>query len=229
MKVIFLGPPGAGKGTQAKRAVSALGLVQLSTGDMLRAAKASDTELGLEAASYMDSGRLVPDEVVIGLIAERLGESSLGNGFIFDGFPRTIPQAESLDVLMANANDSIACVINIKVPDEEIVRRLSQRRSCPSCGEIYHLEFFPPKNDDFCDQCGHKGLFHRADDTKDAIEKRLEVYHQQTSPLIDYYSGQEKIVDIDGTGSADAVHNSILGFLNKLGQEKIDLDKKKVG
>lgn len=186
MKLILLGPPGAGKGTQAKKLIEKLEVPQISTGDMLRAAVANQTTLGLEAKKFMDSGQLVPDEVVVGLVIERLKQNDCEKGFMLDGFPRTVPQAESLEMSLKQNGVGIDAVVAILVDDDELVERITGRRSCNSCGAIYHLKFNPPPSVDTC-SCGAKGLIQRADDNETTVRQRLEAYHAQTAPLIEFY------------------------------------------
>lgn len=205
MILVFLGPPGSGKGTQAKRFAQENGWPQLSTGDMLRAAIANGTKLGLEAKSFMDRGDLVPDQVVIGLIAERSQGPDCKSGFILDGFPRTIPQARALDQLLASQGQQVDRVILFEIPDEKLVRRLAGRRTCSKCGEMFHMETRKPKVDGKCDRCGG-ALIQRDDDQVQVIQKRLQVYHSQTAPLAAYYREQKKLKPIDATLSMDQVH-----------------------
>ena len=199
MKLILLGAPGAGKGTQAEVICNKLNIPAVSTGNMIREALAKGTEMGLKAKSYIDAGQLVPDEVVIGIIKDRLSKDDCSNGFILDGFPRTIPQAEALDAM----GICIDKVIDIEVPDEKIIKRMSGRRVCPSCGATYHLEYKAPAKEGVCDACNAE-LIQRKDDHPDTVLERLEVYHKQTEPLKDYYSakgilrvveGQEEVAD----------------------------------
>jgi adenylate kinase len=208
MILILLGPPGSGKGTQAKRLVTEKGWPQLSTGDMLRTAIAQGTKLGLEAKSYMDRGALVPDDVVIGLIQERTTQSDSKNGFILDGFPRTIPQAEALDKMLSQKGRKVDGAVLFDIPDSELVRRLSGRRTCLKDGSMYHVESLRPKKDGVCDQCGSP-LVQRDDDQEDVIQKRLEVYHRQTAPLAAYYRGQGKLKTLDATQSPDVVASAL--------------------
>lgn len=204
MILILLGPPGSGKGTQAKKLSADRGWPQLSTGDMLRAAIRNGTELGLKAKSFMDQGALVPDEVVIGLIAERTKEADCSKGFILDGFPRTIPQAQALDQMLASAGKSVGRVVLFEIQDQELVARLSGRRTCPKDGNMYHVATAKPKADGVCDQCG-TALIQRDDDQPAVIQKRLGVYHQQTSPLADFYRAQNKLRAIDAACSPERV------------------------
>ena len=208
-RLMMLGPPGAGKGTQAKRLAERLDIPHVSTGDMLREARRKQTELGEKAAEFMNAGKLVPDEVVIGIVRERLEEDDAHRGFILDGFPRTLPQAKAL----AKMGVELDFVINIEVSDDEVVKRLGGRISCPECGAVYHEEASPPVEDDVCDACGNRGLVKREDDRPEAIRKRLEGYHRQTSPLIEFYSEQGVLENIDGTASPDAVSDDIVARL----------------
>lgn len=212
MNIIMLGPPGAGKGTQAKMLVEEFGIPQISTGDMLRAAVAEGTELGKKAKEYMDKGQLVPDEVVIGIVRERLSKPDCEKGFILDGFPRTVPQAEALDKILQEMGKKIDYVINIVVPDEEILKRLTGRRTCRKCGAMYHVVFNPPKKEGVCDKCGGE-LYQRDDDKEETIRKRLEVYKAQTEPLVDYYKKKGVLVDIDGTKGIQEIYQDILKVL----------------
>jgi adenylate kinase len=207
MDVILIGPPGAGKGTQARWLVEALGAPQISTGDMLRAARKAGTELGRKADEYMNAGKLVPDAVVVGLVAERLKASDCAKGFLLDGFPRTIPQAEALDAELTRSGRRVECVVAIEVPDEAIVRRLSGRRTCGSCNRIWHLEFDPPPSAEKC-SCGG-ALVHRDDDKEATIRNRLRVYHEQTSPLATYYEKKGVLRRVAGDGKPEEVRGRI--------------------
>lgn len=204
-RLMMLGPPGAGKGTQAKRLARRLDIPHVSTGDMLREARRNQTELGKKAAEFMDAGKLVPDEVVIGIVRERLDQQDAEGGFILDGFPRTRPQAEAL----AQMGVELDFVLNIDVSDDEVVRRLGGRISCPECGAVYHEETNPPATDDVCDRCGHQGLVKREDDRPETIRERLSNYHRQTAPLIEFYRHRGVLEDVDGAGPPDQVNDEI--------------------
>jgi len=212
MNLILLGPPGAGKGTQAKRMVETYGIPQISTGDMLREAVKNQTQLGLEAKKFMDSGQLVPDEVVIGLVKERLGRDDCAKGFMLDGFPRTVPQAEELDKVLAGMNKNLDHVISIEVPNEELMGRLTGRRTCKQCGAGFHVIFDPPKQEGVCDKCGGE-LYQRDDDNEATVSNRLKVYESQTKPLIDYYSAKGLLRPIDGVGAIDEIFGRIKALL----------------
>ncbi len=209
MRVIFFGPPGAGKGTQAKRLEAQLSVVQLSTGDMLRAATRAGTVIGAKAAEFMDRGQLVPDDVVIGLIKERILKEDCVDGFLLDGFPRTVMQAEALDEMLIKLGSRIDHVVSIEIADEEIVNRLSKRRSCEKCGTVYHLDHLRPKVADTCDACGTIGLRSREDDIPDAITARLEVFHRQTEPLKSFYDDKGLLRSVNGAQSPEAVYTQI--------------------
>ena len=206
MNLVFLGPPGAGKGTQAVGVCEKYGLPHISTGDILRSEIKQQTKLGLEATKYMDAGQLVPDEVVIGIVASRLTQPDCKNGFLFDGFPRTLPQAEAL----AEKVD-IEIAINIDVPDENIIKRLSGRRVCKACGATYHVD---KHKEATCDTCGGE-LIQRTDDAPETVANRLRVYHEQTSPLIDFYQAKGVLKSVDGTRSIDDVFADICAILDK--------------
>jgi adenylate kinase len=212
MILILLGAPGAGKGTQAKLLQEKLNIPQISTGDMLRAAKQAKTKLGLEAESYMNAGKLVPDEVVIGLIRERLKNPDTQNGFILDGFPRTVAQAEALTGLLSEVGRKLDAVLNLEVAEQELVERLTGRRTCPNCGAGYHLKFSPPRHDEVCDRCG-TALIQREDDREDTIRHRLKVYNDQTAPLVKYYEKAGQLGPIAGTGSTDEVFQRLVKSL----------------
>ncbi|HVS32386.1 MAG TPA: adenylate kinase [Thermoanaerobaculia bacterium] len=213
MKLIFIGPPGSGKGTQAKRLASRLAIPHISTGDMLREAVAGGTELGKEAAKIMAAGNLVPDDVMIGMIRERLAKADARRGFILDGFPRTIEQAEKLDGLMSGNGNEPVRVLQLLVPDEAIVKRIALRRTCSQCGAIYHLENQPPAKDSVCDRCGAE-VVARPDDTEEAVRKRLDAFHRQTAPVADYYDSKKLLKKVDGVGPADSVFERIEKTLN---------------
>jgi adenylate kinase len=209
LNLILLGPPGAGKGTQAERLREDFGLPHISTGDILRAEVADETELGNRAKHFMDAGELVPDEVIVGMITKRLGAGDARDGFMLDGFPRNEEQAEALDDALERLDRSLTAALLIDVPDEEVVRRLTGRRVCvKNPSHIYHVEFDPPKHGDVCDQDGSR-LVQRADDTEETIRRRLEVYHQQTEPLIDHYERAGLLRRFDGERDADEVHAHI--------------------
>ncbi len=212
MRVVFLGAPGVGKGTQAERIASQYRLAKISTGDLLREAVRNQTKLGLEAKSFMDQGQLVPDSVVIGLVREKLGDSSCANGFVLDGFPRTVPQAEELGKVLAAKSAALDLVVNFQVSREDVVRRLSGRRSCPKCQATFHIDFAKPKVDEVCDRCGDS-LVQRNDDRRDAIETRLKVYDEQTSPLVRYYDERRLLSSVDASGSVDVVFEHLAKVL----------------
>jgi len=197
MKIVLLGPPGAGKGTQADVLVKKLLLPHISTGDMFRAAIKSNTPLGREAKSYMDQGALVPDEITIGIIAQRIEQDDCREGFLLDGFPRTVAQAEALDVLLQKKDTAIDAVLNISVPAEQLIARLTGRRICKACGNIYHLLYNPSKSEGICDDCGSE-LYQRSDDQEETVRNRLSVYEAQTAPLIAYYQAQGILHTING-------------------------------
>lgn len=212
--IILLGPPGAGKGTQAKRLVDERAMVQLSTGDMLREAKTSGTEMGRRVAEVMERGELVTDEIVIGLIEEKL-TGAAGGGFIFDGFPRTLKQADALGALLARKGQSLAAVIEMQVDDAALVARITGRFTCGQCGEVYHDTTRPTKVSDTCDVCGSHDLKRRADDNEDALKTRLMEYYKKTSPLIGYYYAKGGLASVDGLAEMDAVAAAIASVLDK--------------
>jgi len=207
VKLIFIGPPGSGKGTQAKRLSSRFGVPHISTGDMLREAVTEGTELGRQAAPIMAEGKLVSDDLMIGIINDRLAKPDAHGGFILDGFPRTLVQAEKLDNLVGNGGEPLR-VLQLLVPDDAIVRRITLRRTCSSCGAIYHLENNPPANDSVCDRCGAE-VIARADDTEEAVRKRLEAFHRQTLPVATFYRTKSLLREVDGVGPLDEVFERI--------------------
>ena len=212
MKIIMLGAPGAGKGTQAKKIAEKYGIPHISTGDIFRANIKNQTELGMKAKSYMDQGALVPDELTLELIMDRFTNDDCNNGYVLDGFPRTIPQAEALTKALADKQDAVDYAINVDVPDEAIVTRMSGRRACLACGGTYHVVFNPTKVEGICDACGGE-LVLRADDKPETVQKRLDVYHEQTQPLIDYYQTQNILKEVDGTLQLDEVFRAIIAIL----------------
>jgi adenylate kinase len=212
VNVIMLGPPGSGKGTQAQVLVEKMGIPQISTGDLLRAAVKEGTDLGKEAKKFMDAGGLVPDEVVVGMVKERIVKDDCQKGFILDGFPRTVPQAGSLDETLSGMGKAIEKVINIEVPDDEVVKRLGGRRTCKGCGVMFHLTFKPSKKEGVCDACGGE-LYQRDDDNEATIRNRLSVYHEQTSPLKDYYGKKELVKDIAGVGDISGITDQVLAAI----------------
>lgn len=213
MRVVFLGPPGVGKGTQADFIAKQFRISKLSTGDLLRDSVQRETPLGLKAKGFMDRGELVPDEVVIGLVAERLSSEECQEGFVLDGFPRTVPQADQLDVHLKSRGEQVDRVVYFALPEEEIVRRISGRRSCPSCKAVYHVRAIPPKKDGICDVCGTE-LIQRNDDKPETIESRLAVFHEQTAPLIDYYKARNLLSELESTGSVDQVQERLVALLS---------------
>ncbi len=214
MNIVLLGPPGSGKGTQAKMIADKYKVKHISTGDILRENVRNDTPLGKEAKKFMDAGKLVPDTLLIDIIKDRLAKPDVKNGWMLDGYPRTIPQAEAMEKIMPSLGQKLNVVLNIDVPDNELVDRLSGRRMC-KCGASYHIQFNPPKVPGKCDVC-HGDLYHRDDDKAEAILKRLETYHNQTQPLIDYYSKKGLIADIKGTGNIQEISAEISKVLDKL-------------
>jgi adenylate kinase len=219
LNLILFGPPGAGKGTQAERLRNDFQLAFISTGDMLRANVKDGTELGKEAQSYMDAGELVPDDLIVRMAADRLQHDDALDGFILDGFPRTLEQANALDKMLGDLGRRITAALLIDVPDEEVERRLSGRRVCVKAGHNYHVEFDPPKHDDVCDQDGSR-LIQRDDDKPEVIRKRLDVYHKQTEPLVEYYDEKGLMRRIDGTRDAAEVHDHIRAVIATLRLEE---------
>ncbi|MDE5908545.1 MAG: adenylate kinase [Lachnospiraceae bacterium] len=212
MKIIMLGVPGAGKGTQAKMIADKYHVPHISTGDIFRANIKNGTELGMEAKKYMDQGLLVPDELTVKILLDRVAKNDCENGYVLDGFPRTIPQAEVLDKALAEINDKIDFAINVDVPDENIIRRMGGRRACLSCGATYHVEHIPPKKEGICDACG-KELVLRDDDKPETVGNRLDVYHKQTQPLIDFYNAKGILKTVDGTADMKDVFAAIVSIL----------------
>ncbi len=212
MKIIMLGAPGAGKGTQAKQIADKYQIPHISTGDIFRANIKEGTELGTKAKSYMDQGLLVPDELVVELVADRIVKDDCKNGFVLDGFPRTIPQAEALDEALAKMNEKMDYAIDVDVPDENIVSRMGGRRACLSCGATYHIINIPTKVEGICDKCGNAVVL-RDDDQPETVQKRLSVYHEQTQPLIDYYNSRGILKSVDGTRPMDDVFADIIAIL----------------
>ena len=213
MKIIMLGAPGAGKGTQAKMIAEKFQIPHVSTGDIFRANIKNGTELGKEAKKYMDQGQLVPDELTVKILLDRVAQADCANGYVLDGFPRTIPQAEVLDETLSKLGEKIDFAINVDVPDENIVRRMSGRRACLSCGATYHIEHIPPKKEGICDVCGQP-LVLRDDDKPETVLNRLKVYHDQTQPLIDFYSKKGVLQSVDGTVDQKAVFAAIVAILS---------------
>lgn len=213
MNIILLGPPGAGKGTQAKMLIGAYGIPQISTGDMLREAVKNQTPLGLEAKKFMDSGQLVTDEVVIGLVKERIAKPDCAKGFMLDGFPRTVAQAEALDGVLSEMGKNIDHVVSIEVPNEELMGRLTGRRTCKACGQGYHVMFDPPEKEGVCGKCGGE-LYQRDDDNEETVGNRLKVYESSTKPLIDYYQGKGLLRPIDGVGAIDDIFGRVKAVLD---------------
>jgi adenylate kinase len=212
MKIIMLGAPGAGKGTQAKMISEKYGLPHVSTGDIFRANIKNGTALGMEAKQYMDKGLLVPDELTVKILLDRVAQDDCKNGYVLDGFPRTIPQAEVLEDALSKLGDKVDYAINVDVPDENIVRRMSGRRACVTCGETYHIEHVPPKTEGICDKCG-SALILRDDDKPETVLNRLKIYHEQTQPLIDFYNNEGILKEVDGTIDVKDVFENITKIL----------------
>ena len=214
MKIVMLGAPGAGKGTQAKKIAGKYGIPHVSTGDIFRANIKNGTKLGMQAKAYMDAGNLVPDEITIGMLLDRIHQEDCEKGYVLDGFPRTIPQAESLTAALKERGESIDYAIDVDVPDENIIRRMSGRRACLKCGATYHILYAAPKKEGICDTCG-EALVLRDDDKPETVSKRLKVYHEQTQPLIDYYTKEGVLKTVDGTRSLEEVFQEIVGVLGE--------------
>ena len=212
MKIIMLGAPGAGKGTQAKKIAAKYEIPHISTGDIFRANIKNGTELGKKAKTYMDQGLLVPDELVVDLVVDRVNQDDCTKGYVLDGFPRTIPQAEALDAALGKMGQKIDYAIDVDVPDENIINRMSGRRACVDCGATYHIVYAPTKKENICDNCGG-GLILRDDDKPETVKKRLDVYHEQTQPLIDYYTKAGALRTVDGTIDIDEVFAAIVKIL----------------
>lgn len=208
MRLVLLGAPGAGKGTQAKKLIEKYGIPQISTGDLLRAAVAAGTALGKEAKSFMDKGELVPDRVVLGMVEERLSQDDCKKGYILDGFPRNTAQAEALDKMLGALGMSLSSALSVDVPFEDLMKRLTGRRTCKACGQMFNIYSNTPKKDNTCDKCGG-ALFQRADDKEETIKKRLDVYSAQTAPLIDYYRKKGILSSVKGTGSIDEIFSQV--------------------
>jgi len=212
MNIVFLGPPGAGKGTQAKILVERYEIPQVSTGDMLREHRAKGTELGKKAQEYMDKGQLVPDEIILSMVKERLSQPDCQKGFILDGFPRTVAQAEALDKLLSEMGKKLDFALALIVPDDLLVERLTGRRTCKSCGMMYHIKYKPPKVEGECDVCEGE-LYQRPDDNEETVRNRLKVYHEQTAPLIEYYKNRGILREIDGSKSIEEITQQIISIL----------------
>ena len=214
MKIVMLGAPGAGKGTQAIKIADKYDIPHISTGDIFRANIKGGTELGQKAKSYIDKGELVPDEVTIGMLLDRIAQDDCKNGYVLDGFPRTIPQAESLTEALKSQSDQIDFALNIDVPDEAIIERMSGRRACPKCGATYHIVYAAPKTENICDKCGTE-LIIRSDDKPETVKDRLNVYHQQTEPLIAYYKTAGVLREVDGTQELPKVFEDVVAILSE--------------
>ena len=214
MKIIMLGAPGAGKGTQAKKIAEKYSIPHISTGDIFRANIKNGTELGMKAKTFMDQGLLVPDELVVDLVVDRVKQADCENGYVLDGFPRTIPQAEALDNALDNLGEKMDYAINVEVPDENIVNRMGGRRACVGCGATYHLVYAPTKVENVCDKCQGE-LILRDDDKPETVQKRLNIYHDQTQPLIDYYTKKGIMVEVDGTVDINDVFQAIVNILGE--------------
>ena len=212
MKIVLLGPPGAGKGTQAKSISNKYSIPHISTGDIFRKNISENTPLGVEAKSYMDKGQLVPDEVTINMVKDRLQQADCENGYLLDGFPRTVAQAEALNSFLVERNEQLDTALLIKVPNEFILERMTGRRVCPSCGASYHVKFNPPANGDKCELCGSE-VIQRKDDTVETVKERLDVYEKETQPLIDYYANKQLLSEVDGTKAINEVFRGICEIL----------------
>lgn len=216
MRLVLVGPPGAGKGTQAEFIAAHLAVPKISTGDIFRANVAQGTPLGVQARQFMDAGQLVPDEVTINMVRDRLAEPDAGDGFLLDGFPRTTPQAIALDKLLADLGSGLDLILELVVDEDEVIRRLSGRRTCRGCGKIWHVEFDAPSHEGVCDRCGRE-LFQRDDDKAETVAERLRVYARDTAPLVDYYGAQGKLVGIDATGPVEDVTVRAIDALRSYG------------
>jgi adenylate kinase len=216
MRLVLVGPPGAGKGTQAEFVAAHLAVPKISTGDIFRANVAEATELGVQAKRYMDAGQLVPDEVTINMVKDRLAEPDASDGFLLDGFPRTTPQAVALDKLLADLGTGLDVVLELVVDDDEVIRRLSGRRTCHGCGKVWHVDFDQPQREGVCDRCGGE-LFQREDDRAETVSERLRIYARDTAPLVDYYGAQGKLVGIDATGPVEDVTQRAIDALRSYG------------
>ncbi len=216
LRIVLLGPPGGGKGTQGKLLQNQYNIPQVSTGDMLREAVKNKTSLGLKANAFMTKGYLVPDDVVTGIVVDRLKESDCNNGFILDGFPRTLDQAEALEEILKDEGKSIKLVIYLQLDDAEIVKRISGRRVCKACGEAFHTIFSPPINAGFCDKC-NGNLYQRDDDSEDVVQSRLKIYNEQTSPLIEFYERKSLLWAVDGLGSIEEIFEKIVHAVGERG------------
>jgi adenylate kinase len=217
MRLVLVGPPGAGKGTQAEFISAHLSVPKISTGDIFRANVSQGTPLGKEAKKYMDAGDLVPDEITVGMVSDRLTDDDTAKGFLLDGFPRNVPQARTLNELLLAADSPLDVVLELVVDDDEVVRRLSGRRTCRSCGHIWHVDFDPPSVEGVCDSCGGE-LFQRDDDKPETIRHRLEVYYEQTAPLVSYYAEERLLVGIDAMGPVDDVTERAISALRSFGK-----------
>lgn len=221
MRIVLVGPPGAGKGTQAQFVTSHLAIPNISTGDLFRANVSHGTPLGVEAKKYMDSGDLVPDEVTIKMVRERLAEDDARDGFLLDGFPRNVPQAEVFGAMLDELGSKLDAVLELVVDDDEVVRRLAGRRTCRTCGTVWHVDFDPPTRADVCDRCGGE-LFQRDDDREETVRHRLEVYNDQTAPLVAYYADQGILVGIEATGPVEDVTDRAITMLSPLDDDWSD-------